>query len=257
MLLRVAGEMDEPVDQLLFRRMLAHLQENSRRVTVQDRHADTLTGDNRFLCRDDDAILKPAEDPQRLPLALLLLTADVRNNIPDHLRPVLKGFSGAGDRLISRDDSLIGLIFLPCSQSRRIGLNRAVRLDGDEASRGSEPFPLEGDHIKMAEIDLRDDHRDIRCPAVRAVVGNNRCFRLCIRLLDLPDLILRHIDCRKDHIDLPCDSLDIRNIHDLHVPDSLRHRRIHLPSSADCLLICFASASCRSREDFDLEIRMI
>ena len=85
MLLRIAGKMNEPVDQLLFRRMLAHLQENSRRVTVQNRHADTLAGDNRFLCRDDDAILKPAEDPQRLPLALLLLPTDVRDDIPDHL----------------------------------------------------------------------------------------------------------------------------------------------------------------------------
>ena len=181
-------------------------------MSVEDRNTYTLACDDRCGSRNDHAVLHFTPKTQRLLFALLFLAADIRDDISHHLRPICKGLARAGNRLIGRSNHFIGLKLFPCSQDRRIALNRAVGFYSNEASLGTESFFLRFDNCRMLRIDLRNHHRDIRCPAVCGVIGNNRCFCLCIGFLDLFDLVLCHIDSAEYKINLGCYMLHIVNV---------------------------------------------
>ena len=226
-------------------------------MAVKHRHTDTLAGDHRACSRNDLAVFHLTPDPQRLFLALFFFAAYVRNHILHHLRPVLECLTSPGDCLIGGSHYLIRLKFLPGRQHRRIALNRTVGLYGDETSGGAQTFTLRLDHLEMLRINLRNYHRHIRRPAVRAVVGNNRRLRLRILFLDLPDLLFRHIHRGKDEIYLSRHFRYFIDILDNDIPDRFRHRCGHLPSAAHSLLICFACRPGAGRDRRHLKPGMI
>ena len=198
-----------------------------------------------------------AEDLQRLLLGFLFLTGDKRDDVADHFRPVLECLSGTGDCLIRGDNNLRRLELHPRRKSRRIGLNRAVRLDSDEAACCSKSLPLVRDDCEMVRVDFRNNHRHIRSPAVSAVVGDNRCLCLRIFLLNGADLVLAHIDSGKYKVNICRDVLDICDILDNHLFYTLRHRCVHLPLIADSLFVCLSGTARGRGERFDLKPRMI
>ena len=251
-LLRLSAEVHKTVDQLFLRRLLCEAHGYGRCMSVQDRNADALRRDERRFRTDDLTALNMAEDLERLELRLLFLAADIRNDISDHLRPVRKCLTRTGNRLICADRDLCRLKFLPCRETCDIALDRAVRLDGDEAALCAEAFLLGFDDLKMLAVDLRDHHGDIRCPAMRAVVGDDRCLGLRVQILDRADLFLGHVHCGKYKIDIRRDRVYLVDVADDHVLYLLRHRSIHFPLSADCLLIGLPRAPAARREDADL-----
>ena len=95
----------------------------------------------------------------------------------------------------------------------------------------------------MIRVDLRYYHRNIRCPSVSRIVGDNRSFCLGISLLKNTDLILLHIYCRKYKIDVLYNFINLGNVLYDHALNGLGHRNIKLPSSLNRLLI---GLSCRS-----------
>ena len=70
----------------------------------------------------------------------------------------------------------------------------AVRLYSYKSSCRTKTLLLELDNLHMLRVNLRNYHRYVRCPAVRAVVRDNRCLCLCVCILDSFDLVLRHIN---------------------------------------------------------------
>ena len=226
-------------------------------MSVEDGDPHALAGNNRLLCRNDDAVLDLSEDAQRLLLALLFLAGNKGNHVPHHLRPVAEGLARSGNRLVSGRDQFCRAELLPCRKSRRISLDRTVGLHGDKSAFRSQSFLLERNHVEMLHVNLRYDHGDVRRPAVRAVVGYDRSLRLRVGFLDPADLILAHIDCGEDHVNLRSYLLHFRNVHHCHPGNLLRHRRFHLPAAADRLLIGFSGAARTRRQGGDLKIRMI
>ena len=89
----------------------------------------------------------------------------------------------------------------------------------------------------MLRVDLRNDHRNIRSPSMSAVVRNYRCLSLGIFLFNMLDLILRHVNCRKDKIYIFRNALYICDIFYNEVLYRLRNWVIHFPSLAYCFLI--------------------
>ena len=217
-------------------------------MAVENRHTDALACDRDIVSGNDHAVLDMAENAQRLFLALLLFPADIRDDISDHLGPVLEILSCAGNCLISGDNSLIGLKFFPCRKGRRITLDRAVGLDGDESAFCAKSPLLEFDHFAVLRIDLRDDHGNIRCPAVRAVVGDYRSLCFGIFFLDGTDLVLLHIHGAEAEINFRCYCLHVLHIFDNDLPYGFRDRSIHLPSSGDTFFISLAGASGARRD---------
>ena len=218
-------------------------------MAVENRHAHALAGDLRQFCFHDLSVLYFTEHTQRFLLALLFLSADERDNISNHLRPVFECLAGSGDRLIGRYHEFFRAEFLPCSQARSITLDRAVRFYRNESAGCSKTFLLVRNHIEVVCVDLRHNHRHIRRPAVRAVVGYNR--RLCLRVLFLDgfDLILAHVNCAENEVNGGCHMLHIIYIENNKVLHSLRHRRVHFPASAYCLFISLTcgTGACRHR----------
>ena len=90
-----------------------------------------------------------AEHLERLLLGLRFLTGDERDDVAHHLGPVLEGLARAGNRLVGAHNHLARLEFLPRGQRRRVGLNRAVRLDGDETTSGAQALALVLDHLEV------------------------------------------------------------------------------------------------------------
>ena len=187
-------------------------------------------------------------DTKRLFLGFLLLTADIRNDISNHLRPVLKGLACSGNGLIGCCHHLIRLKFLPRRKHRRVRLNGAVRLNSHETALCAKTLLLVFNYLHMLRVDLRNHHRHIRCPTVRAVIGNDRSFCLRILLLNLLNLFLCHVHCGKYEIDLCRNLLHFVDIHNHNLFHCFRHRCVHLPAVSDCLLISLAGTS-RARCD--------
>ena len=69
-------------------------------MTFLNRYSVALGRDDRSFCLYDLVTLDVAPDLQRLLLALLFFTADIRDHVPYHFRPILKCLAGTGDRLI-------------------------------------------------------------------------------------------------------------------------------------------------------------
>ena len=160
-----------------------------------------------------------------------------------HLRPVFECFSCSGNSLICSSYYFVWLKLFPCGKYRSIALDRAVRLNSYESAFCSETFLLELDHIEVLRVDFRNYHRNIRCPAVCTVVGNNRCLCLGILFLDCLDLFFRHINCGEYKVNSSCNFLYLVDIHNDQFLYCLRHRSIHFPSAAYSLLVGLACAS--------------
>ena len=174
-----------------------------------------------------------------------------------HLRPVFECFSCSGNSLVCSSYYFVWLEFFPCGKYRCVALDRAVRLNSYESACCSKTFLLELDNIEMLRVDFRNYHRNIRCPAVCTVVGNNRCLCLGILFLDSLDLIFRHINCGKYKVNSSCNLLYLVDIHNYQLLHCLRHRSIHFPSAAYSLLVglaCTSGACCHSNH---LKPRMI
>ena len=235
--------MNQPIDQFFFCRLLSEFHKYCRRMAVQYRHPHALAGNHWAVRRFDHSVLNMAPDFHGLHLALLFFPADVGNYILHHLRPVLKGFSRTGDCLIGSGCHLIGLKLFPGAQGRRVGLDRTVGLYGNKAPGGAQTLFLVLNHLKMLRIDLWNHHGYVRGPAVGAVVGNHRGFRLRVLLLNFPDLLLGHIHSGKYKVNRRGHMLHIIHIHNHHIFNFFRHGRFHLPASAHRLLIGFPRAS--------------
>ena len=222
-------------------------------MAVEHGHADALRSDLEAAVERHDLALvgiHVTEHLERFLLALRLLAGDERDDVAHHLRPVLEGLARAGNRLIRADDDLARLEFLPRGQRRRVRLDRAVRLDGDEAARGAEPLALVLNHREMLRVDLRHDHRHIRRPTVGAVVGDDRGLGLRVLLFDCANLVLRHVHRGEDEIDAIGHAGHIGDVMHRHALDVLGHRRFHLPAGADGLFIGL-SRTVRGRGEFD------
>ena len=66
-------------------------------MSIEHRHTDALACDGNVVSGNDHAVLDMAENAKRLFLTLLFLAADVRNDVADHLRPVLEILACAGN----------------------------------------------------------------------------------------------------------------------------------------------------------------
>ena len=109
----------------------------------------------------------------------------------------------------------------------------------------------------MLRIDFRHDHRHVRRPAVRAVIGHHRGFGLRVLFLGCANLVFRHVDCGEQEIHIRGDVFDIRHVLDDHGLDELRHRGFHLPTPADSLFVGLAGAVRRCSERNQLEPRVV
>ena len=159
-------------------------------MAVQNRNPNALTGNQGALCRNDLSPFDMPKNPQRLLFTLFFFSGNKRDDVSDHFRPLLKVLTGTGNCLIGGYRCFIRFQVFPRSQNRGITLNGTIRFYCNKAPFGVKPLPLKGDDLRMFRIDLGNDHRDIRRPPVRTVIGNDRRLRLCISLFDRPDLIL-------------------------------------------------------------------
>ena len=153
------------------------------------------TGDLRLGCFYDHAVFNFTPDTKRLLLALLFFSADERDDVAFHLRPVFECFTSSGNCLISSCHYFVWLKLFPCGENRCIRLDGAVWFYSNETALCAKSFSLISDHFHMFRIDLRYDHRHIRCPSVCTVVGYNRCLCLSVFFLDLFDLFFCHVYC--------------------------------------------------------------
>ncbi len=228
-----------------------------RQVPIADRDPDALRRDQRALRRDDGAILNRAPDLQRLTDALLLLAANVRDNVVHHLRPQGEGLAGARDGLVGAHGHLARAEVPQRIESRYVRLDGAVRLDRDEAATGPEATALGRDDLEMFRVDLRDDHGHVRGPAVGGVRRHHGHLLERIGVLKLADFVLRHIDGAEDEIDLGRDALDLGRVAHLEPTDRLRQRPGHGPTLPDGLRVRSAGRPGAGRHAGHLKPRMI
>ena len=229
-------------------------------MAVEHGHADALGSDLEVAVERHDLALggvHMAEHLERFLLRLCFLTGDERDDVAHHLGPVLEGLARAGNRLVGAHNHLARLEFLPRGQRRRVGLNRAVRLDGDKTTSGAQALALVLDHLEVLRVDLRHHHRHVRGPAVGAVVGDHRGLGLGITLFNGANLVLRHVYRREHEINARGHGLGIVAIDDHHVLDIFGHRGFHLPTVADSLGIRLAGAVRGSGKRDHLEPRVI
>ena len=118
-------------------------------MSIQYRDTHALTCDLRKFCFYDLAVLHFSKNSKRLLFALLFLSADERDDVPNHFRPVFKCLSGTGDCLVCRDDKFLWPEFFPCRKARSIALDGAVRFYGDKSACRTETLLLIRDHVKM------------------------------------------------------------------------------------------------------------
>ena len=155
--------------------------------------AEALGGDGGALGLDDPAVLHLAPDLQGLLLALLLLAADVGDQVIHHLGPALEGLARAGDGLVGTHQHLVDPVLQQGVQGGGIGLDGAVGLDGNEAALGAQALALGGDDLQVLRVHLGHHHGHILRPAVGGVVGHHGALGLGIALLQSADLVLLHI----------------------------------------------------------------
>ena len=109
------------------------------------------------------------------------------------------------------------------------------------------------DHLIMLRVDLRHDHRHVRSPTVGAVVRHDRRFGLRVFLFDGANLSLRHVHCGEHEIDVFDHVFHVGHVLDDHVLHEFRHRRFHLPATADGLFVGLAGAvrGCGKGDQFE------
>ena len=257
---RLGGVVHQTINELFLGGLLAEVQEHGGGVAVEHGHADTLGRDLEVAVERHNLALvgvHMAEHLERFLLALCFLAGNERDDVAHHLRPILEGLARAGNRLIGADDHLAWLEFLPRGQRRSVGLNRAVRLDGDETACGAKALALVLDHREVFGVDLRHHHRHVRGPAVGAVVGYHRGLGLGITLFDGANLVLRHVHRGEHEVHVRGHGLGVVAVRNHHVLGVFGHRRFHLPTAADGLLIRLAGAVCGSGKRDHFEPRVV
>ena len=143
-------------------------------------------------------------------------------------------------------------------QRGNVALERAVRFDSDKAALRAEALALRVDDLDVLRIELRHDHRDVRCAAMGGIVGDDRAFELGIAFFKRLDFILLHVDRAEDKVDHRGDLFGVcLGVHDDNVFERLRHRVVHVPAGADGVLVGFAGAVAAGREDNGLEPRVV
>ena len=208
-------------------------------MAVRHRNADALRRNQRRAGLDDFAALDAAPDAQRLLLAFFFLAADVRNDVVQHFRPIGKVFAGPGNRLVRGDDHLGRLEVQQRMDGRYVALDGAVRLHGDKSGFGAQPFALRFDHLDMPRVDFRDDHRNVRGPAMGRIVGNDGRAGFCVRFFQRLNFILFHIDRAKNEIDLIGHFIHFRSVLHDDIFDGFRNRCRHFPPALHGFLIRF------------------
>ena len=226
-------------------------------MSVQYRNTQALACDNRFCSRYDHTVFNLAPQSQWLFFTLFFFSANVRDNVVFHFRPVFKCLACSGDCLVCSSNYFIWLKFFPCSKDRCIALDGAVWFYSNETFLCAKTFLLIFDNIKVFRVDFRYYHRYIRCPAVSAVVGYDRCLCLCIFFFDCFDLVFRHINCGKYKIYSRGNFFYFVDIHNNDFLHCFRHRSIHFPSAAYSFFICFSGTSRACSKGNHFKPRMI
>ena len=163
-------------------------------MTVRNRHTEALSRDSRRRSLNDLISIDSSPYLQRLLLGLLLFSADIGDEVVDHLRPRLEILACSGNSLIRAGKNLCKTELSQRMERRNVALDRAVGLDCDKASPGAETFSLCLDYLNVVGIDLRHDHRNIGSKSVGRVIGNDGALSLCIGFLESLYLIFLHID---------------------------------------------------------------
>ena len=207
-------------------------------MAVGHGHPQALGGDGGGVCVDDDPIFHPAPNLQRLLLALLLLAADVGDQVIHHLRPGLKGLTGSGDGLIGAHQNLLNAIAQQGGEGGDIALDGAVGFHGDKATLGAQPLFLGGDDLQVLGVDLGNHHGHVGGPAVGGVVGHHRALMAGIFLLQGLDGVLGHVHSGEDKVHLAGDGLHVvLGAEQHHVLCHLRDGHVHGPAARYGLLI--------------------
>ena len=175
----------------------------------------------------------------------------------DHVRPGLEGAARAGDRLIGRDEDFSQAVLAQGRERGNIALDRAVRLDGDEAPGGAEPLLLARDDVEVRRVDFGDHHRDVAAPAVRGVVRDHGDLRLGVALLEGEDVGFRHVDRTEDEVDGVGDLFDLGGVEDGEVLHGFGDRGLHFPAARDGFLIGHSGGTGGRGRGGDFKIGMV
>ena len=141
---------------------------------------------------------------------------------------------------------------------RNIALQRAVGFDGNKSALCAEALALTFNDGSMVRVDFRNDHRNVGCAAVGAVVAHYRAFSLGICFLESLNLIFFHVDGAEHEVTERSDLLHIlRCIVYNHVSHGGRHGSGHQPVVTHGLAVCFACGARAGRQGRNLEPRMV
>ena len=193
---------------------------------------------------------------QGLLLALLLLAADVGDQIVHHLGPALEGLARAGDGLIGAHQHLIDIEarLHQGGKERGVALDGAVGLDGDKAPFGAQALPLGVDDFDVVGVELRHHHGHVVGPAVGGVVGHHRALGLGVPLLQRADLVLFHVHGAEYEVHRLRDLLHIRlSVHDNQLFGLLGDGGLHGPAVGYRLLVGLAGGARAGGQDGEPE----
>ena len=109
----------------------------------------------------------------------------------------------------------------------------------------------------MLRIQFRNDHGDIRCAAMGAVVGYHRAFRLGISLFQRLDFCFGHVDGAKNKIHVFRHVLHLGSVPDNHILHGSRHGNIHGPTAAHRFLISFPCGTRTGGQHLHTKPRMV
>ena len=246
-------------DDLLFRGLILKRDGDCSHMAVRHRHADALRADQRLFGVYDHAVflIHMTEDLQRLFLGFLLLAADVRNHVIHHLGPGLEVLSGTGNRLIGADHDLLWTELAQRVDRGGVALNGTVRLHRHETAGGAQTLLLELDDLGMLGIDLRNDHGDIRGPAVRAVIRHHGDLVLRVFVLDLTDLFFLHVDCAEHEVHVRGHGVNVADVTDRQIRNFFRNRNGHLPAAFHRLAVGLSRRARARSQAHELKPRMI
>ena len=143
-------------------------------------------------------------------------------------------------------------------QRGHVALQRAVGLHSDEAALCAEALSLRVDDLDVVCVDLRNDHRNVRCPAVGGVVGDDGALELRVFFLQRLDFVFFHIDRAEDKVDHRRDLLRVRlRIHDNEIALGFRNILLHEPLARDGVLVGLARAMGACCKNDRLKPRML
>ena len=227
-------------------------------VTIRAGHTQALRGNCGGGGVFDVVALDFAPELERLLLRLFFFAADIGDDVVDHFWPCFKRLACAGNCLIRADERLFHAVFHQRMQRGDIALQRAVGLDGDKAALRAEALSLCVDDPDVIGVDLRHDHRNVRRPAVRGVVGDDGALQLCILFFERLDFVFLHIDRAEDKVDHRGNFLCVRfRVHDNQLAFGFRNVLLHEPFARNGVLVCLACAVGAGSEHDRLEPRML